>query len=316
MIFILFVLLSFFIVFISIKLSTYIDYLDKTTKLSGMILGGILLSVITSTPELITSITSLYLDNAEMALGDILGSNMFNLFILGTLCIFYMKQLYRYILPKSFATILLSIFFIYFSMIYFIEENLIIFNTFSVISIIIFIIYFIFIKNFSNNDSQNKIIKVEIIKYIKIKIIIFSILLIVSSIFLTNMADYICHTNIFFKASTIGAFLLGITTSLPEVSTTVALFKFKNFNMGFANIIGSNMFNLFVLIILDLLTINNNIFTYVDIETIYIIRATLVMNIMMACYIYLSGSNKILRYIISIITVLSYLFVWCNLIIS
>ena len=46
------------VVFASIKLSNYVDLLDKKTNLSGALLGGILLAAVTSLPELFTSISS------------------------------------------------------------------------------------------------------------------------------------------------------------------------------------------------------------------------------------------------------------------
>ena len=71
------------VVFFSIKLSDYVDLLDKTTNLSGALLGSIMLAAVTSLPELFTSITATVLikDNS-LVLGNILGSNIFNILLI------------------------------------------------------------------------------------------------------------------------------------------------------------------------------------------------------------------------------------------
>ena len=72
------------VVFSSIKLSDYVDLLDKKTNLSGALLGGILLAAVTSLPELFTSISStLFIGKNSYVVGNILGSNIFNL------CLFF-----------------------------------------------------------------------------------------------------------------------------------------------------------------------------------------------------------------------------------
>ena len=79
MIYLLYLVVAALVTFMSIKASEYVDMLDKTTSLSGAFLGGILLSAVTSLPELFTSISStLMLDQPGLCIGNILGSNLFN----------------------------------------------------------------------------------------------------------------------------------------------------------------------------------------------------------------------------------------------
>ena len=55
------------VILLSLKLSNYVDLLDKQTNLSGAFLGGVLLAAVTSLPELFTSISSVvFLDEPEM----------------------------------------------------------------------------------------------------------------------------------------------------------------------------------------------------------------------------------------------------------
>ena len=80
------------VVILSIKASDYIDLLDKNTKLSGAFLGGIMLSAVTSLPELFTSISAtVLLDRPGLCMGNILGSDLFNLGALAFFILLFSK---------------------------------------------------------------------------------------------------------------------------------------------------------------------------------------------------------------------------------
>ncbi|MDI6793019.1 MAG: hypothetical protein QME81_09155 [bacterium] len=71
------------IVFAGIKLCRYGDTIGKITGMGGIWAGAILLATITSLPELIIAISCVtVVDAPDMAIGDILGSNTFNLTII------------------------------------------------------------------------------------------------------------------------------------------------------------------------------------------------------------------------------------------
>ena len=74
------------VVLLSIKLAKYVDLLDKKTKLSGAIIGGVFLAAVTSIPELFTSISAIFIvpgaESSQMVIGNILGSDLFNSFVL------------------------------------------------------------------------------------------------------------------------------------------------------------------------------------------------------------------------------------------
>ena len=69
------------IIFLSYKLGDYVDLLDKKTKISGAFIGGIVLAAVTSLPELFTSVTAAMKKNSDIAVGNIVGSNIFNILV-------------------------------------------------------------------------------------------------------------------------------------------------------------------------------------------------------------------------------------------
>ena len=80
------------VVWFSILASRYIDMIDRSTRISGAFLGGVLLSAITSLPELFTSISATVLiDNPSLCIGNILGSNLFNFAMLAVVILSFLK---------------------------------------------------------------------------------------------------------------------------------------------------------------------------------------------------------------------------------
>ena len=84
---VLFLFLAGLTIYLSFKLSYYADILNKTSNISGVFIGGILLAGLTSLPEFVTCLSSIFLNNPYLAIGDILGSNFFNISIM---CLYYL----------------------------------------------------------------------------------------------------------------------------------------------------------------------------------------------------------------------------------
>ena len=67
-----------------------------------------------------------------------------------------------------------------------------------------------------------------------------------------------------------GAIFLGITTSLPEVVTFYALVSIGSYDLALSNIVGSNLFNLLVLSIGDVL-VGESIYSFSDSDTLFLV---------------------------------------------
>ena len=294
---ILFLVLACLTAFVSIKLSYYGDILSKQTKISTAFIGGLLIAAVTSLPEFVTSISAVILDNPSLSFGDILGSNMFNIFALSIYNLFFFK---KFIFSNSKST------FLHECLILLIEYIFILLNLRILTTIVLFILYFLYAFKVSKTENK-EIQETKTEKYPLLKFIIVGILLIILSILLTLQADKLTHTYPHISSSTIGAILLGITTSLPEVVSTFALIKYDNYDMAIANILGSNIFNFLVLSISDLFN-DNSIYNMVDINSkMYLYGGILVTILLLGSLI---KKNKFLSVVLSIIISLSYLIVW------
>ena len=297
-------LLAFFTIYTSIKLSYYGDELSKQTKLGTAFIGGLLIASITSLPEFVTSLSAIIFDNPTLSFGDIVGSNMFNIFVLSVYNIYFFKlNFFKNTSKKHIIECLILL----------IEYIFIIIGTFnqlisyiSIILVIMYILYMIFV--FKSKSEEKEEISNE--KHIIIKFVLTAFLMTILSIFLTYEADKISKIYPNFSSSTIGAILLGITTSLPEVVTTFALINLNNFDMAVSNMLGSNIFNFLVLSISDFFIKNDNIYNYSDrYSLLYLIGGFLII-ILLSLSILFKKRSRIFYIFLSILIILSYLYVW------
>lgn len=258
---ILYVLLAGAVIFFSVKLSDYVDLLDKKTKISGAFLGGILLAAITSLPELFTSLTAtviLPVPDNHYVLGNILGSNAFNLILFVIIFgIFFKKMVDSKVSKGNLVTILITtVLYIITTLASLIFDGKgLLWGWFNPLSLAVVAVYIVSILvTPKEEESENKETDSQLtVKQIIIRFIIFSILLIAASIGVTYVVDWVA--SLFNIGATIGgALFLGIATSLPELTSTFNLCRKKNFNAAYGNILGSGVFNFFILAIADALS--------------------------------------------------------------
>lgn len=250
------------VVFASMKLSDYVDLLDKKTNLSGALLGGILLAAVTSLPELFTSISStLFINKNAFVLGNILGSNLFNMCLFFIPYIFFFGALCKAKVGKSHLLSMLFIGLLYIAVSvagFVFNFNHILWGWFNPISILIVAIYAISIwktpKTEEPEDNEEDKSKLTV-KQIAILFVVFAVLLITMSIGITYHTNWLVNT-FGFGDTFGGALFLGVATSLPELTSTINLCKKKNYDAAYGNILGSCVFNFVILSFADVLSFN------------------------------------------------------------
>ncbi len=274
MVYIQYVALAAGVVWLSMKASKYVDLLDKKTSLSGAFIGGVMLSAVTSLPEVFTSLSSaLLLDSPGLSIGNILGSNLFNLCVLATLVLFSTTGFYKAKIASSHVKVALYVFAIYAVML----GNMIGWLGFSLFSIsiasvLIIIIYIFAIRDLADENGDNGEVEEDVeddglsVKQVVFRFILVSIGIITLSILITYVTDEI-STALNLGTGLAGALFLGIATSLPELSSSYALFKMKNYNIAIGNIVGSNLFNFTILSMTDIVYFGKGVYDYSDPKT-------------------------------------------------
>lgn len=246
------------VVFLAIKLSNYVDLLDKKTKLSGALLGGILLAAVTSLPELFTSLTgTIGLGNNKLVLGNIMGSDFFDVIIFGVVYFLFFKkftqgkvgkQHYYTIFFASLMVVTVTIAAFVFN-----KQGWLIggrFNPMSFVIIILYVLSVVFTPKTEEKTEKEEDKSKLTVKQIWILFAICSLVLIGASIGVTYVTDQVV-TGFNMGATFGGSLFLGVATSLPEITATIALCKKKNFDAAYGDIFGSCVFNIIILAIAD-----------------------------------------------------------------
>lgn len=255
------------VVYASVRASHYIDLIDRSTRLSGAFLGGVLLSAVTSLPELFTSLSAtLVLHKPSMCLGNILGSNLFNIAMLSCVMLLTLRSTGRVRFAKGNMTVAAYLILIYAVMALdfagILDVHL---GSLNVITLIFIVIYALAVRHLSGEESVADDGKDEPVtlslRAIVLRFIAASIAIIVLSILMTYITDAVAERYSIGEGFA-GALLLGIATSLPEVSSTIALFRIRNYDIAAGNIVGSNLFNIIVLCIADIACFHESVYLY------------------------------------------------------
>ncbi|MBQ3501184.1 MAG: cation transporter [Oscillospiraceae bacterium] len=277
MIYVLYLVVAALVTFMSIKASEYVDMLDKTTSLSGAFLGGILLSAVTSLPELFTSISStLMLDQPGLCIGNILGSNLFNYAMLSFFILTAVAKFAKCSLAKIHFVVAVSVV----AMGLLIVCNKYGFLAFdignvSVTSVLIILLYvltvWIMYKKGGTSETEDDGEPVTLSrKQILTRFTVVSIGIVVFSVILTYITDEL-SVRLNLGKTVAGALFLGVATSLPETASTFTLFKIRNYDIAVGNIVGSCLFNFTILSVADFFYRGGGIYTIADTSTMNLI---------------------------------------------
>lgn len=229
--------------------------ISKHLGISTILIGVIVVGFGTSTPELLVSIKASLTGESDIALGNIVGSNIANiLLILGLASVITPivcddKAIKR----DSFAVLISSILLIIFSYFQIINriEGLIMFSC--------LIMYLIYSYKMEKKDKALAIIS----KFVKtaheqeakefIDGMSFSVSLFVSIsgiIMLFFGADFLVQgassiaRKLGISEAVIGLSLVAVGTSLPELATAISASIKKNSDVVIGNVLGSNLFNI------------------------------------------------------------------------
>ena len=209
-----------------------------------IIVGMTVVSFATSAPELIVSINAALNGYPDLAVGNIVGSNIANLALVLGIVVFITpikieKVFYKYDWP---AMILVTLLF-YFSLKS--DYSLSFFE--SVLFIIVLIAYLIFLIFYQKSrvNDQEELNVDKSMKYLKIlSLIIFGgfFLWLGSEVLIKGSISL--ATKLGISERIIGVTIVAFGTSIPELSTSIVAIINKEQNISLGNLIGSNIFDM------------------------------------------------------------------------
>ena len=258
-------------------------------NLSKVVIGLTVVSFATSAPELLISISSALKGSSDIAISNVLGSNIANLgLVLGTaLCFTSIK------IPKSNIKYDWTFMMFVSILFYFFLKDFVINRIEGLILFVTLIIFLFFIVKIRKDEHMDDVVENEKVSNFKILLlIIFSSLLLYfgSELFVKNSIYFANYFGV--SERVIGLTLVAIGTSLPELVTTlVAIYK-SELDISIGNIIGSNIFNILAVIgitslITDLNILSESILSF-DIYVMIFFSFILLI-------FYLSSKNRFLN---------------------
>lgn len=305
-----FLVFAFLTIFLSVKISCYADSLSKCGVINNALAGGIILAGVTALPEFVTCFSSIFLGNMSLAMGDVLGSNLFNFFMICVFDIIFVKKMIfcNSSLSHAITLVLLIINYLFlFCFCTFLSFDL---GFVGIPSVVIFVTYLFYVMFLAKKDSFVCINDYGVnTKYLVLKLVIASVCMVLSSVILTVIVNNLSFVYQSFSSSFLGAIFLGVTTSLPEVVTFYTLISVNNYDLAFADIFGSNMFNLLVLGFGDLFG-KGVIYSFCDKGSVFIILFGFIFSFLCLfssrrnCYSFISYC------LVSLVVVLLYIGFW------
>lgn len=246
------------------KVARYGDVIAEKTGLGGVWIGLVLIAALTSLPELFNGISAVTLVDAPgLTIGNLLGANMFNLFNLALLDLAHRNSSILAVVGKTHR--LTGIFSLV--MVFFIAGFILISSRFHIMDIgwigwytpFILLLYFVFARTLYRYEQRHpSLLETELeytdlsLKKIYLHFSISAVFIIGAGIWLPFIGDEIAGVY-GWGQSFVGSLFLAFSTTLPEITVSFAAMRIGAKDLAVANLIGSNLFNLTIIPIDDLL---------------------------------------------------------------
>lgn len=245
------------IVLAGIRLAPYGEALGNRTGIGQGWIGLLFLATLTSIPELTTTVSGASLGVPNIALGNAFGSNLFNVAIISIMDIlllgrgpFLLKARGYHTLSGGIAVLLTLV-----GVLGILVAPRVSFLGISPVSWLILVGYVGGVFLLFHAERHEVVEAPEQGEGLSLRAAIlgFAIcaaVIVVSGIFLVRASKAISLTS-GLSASFMGAVLVAIVTSLPELATSIGALRIGAYDMIVGNLFGSNMFNILTIFFAD-----------------------------------------------------------------
>lgn len=248
-----------------VRLSRYGDIIAEKSGMSRGWVGLILLATVTSLPELVTGLSAVTVAQApDIAVGDILGSCVFNLLIIVVLDFLYRKEsIYTRarqgnVLSAGYGIALIG--FVGFNLLLYRDGPLPAIAHVGLYTPVIFLLYLLAMRSLYRYE------KAQVSEYVEDRAELYpdtslkqavrgyamaAMAVVAAGIWLPFIAKDLALVMAW-EQSFVGTLFVAAITSAPEVVVTVAALRIGAVDLAIGNLFGSNMFNIVLLAIDDL----------------------------------------------------------------
>ncbi len=246
------------------KVAKYGDIIAEKSGLGGVWIGLVVIAVVTSLPELFTGVSAIRLvDAPDLTIGNLLGANMFNMLNLALLDFIHRNGSLLAVVSRthqltgvfSLLLVLLVAIFVFIS------------SQFHPMGIgwigwytpVIILLYLAFVRLIFLFTKRHPLLQESGLAYgeespgkVYLYFVISAAFIIGAGIWLAFIGNEIAQVY-GWGQSFVGSLFLAFTTTLPEITVSFAAMRIGANDMAVANIIGSNLFNMTIIPIDDLL---------------------------------------------------------------
>jgi cation:H+ antiporter len=219
----------------------------------NIVIGLTIVAFGTSAPELVVNVFAAVNNNTEIVLGNIIGSNIFNVLgILGICAVIYPLKVKNNTTWLEIPLSLLAAVAVYVvaNDVFFdgADENLIS-RTDGLILLLFFAIFLVYNITLSINSPDEGEVEAKRFTYWKGALFIVLGLagLVIGGRLIVSSAVSIAQ-SFGLSERVIGLTIVSIGTSLPELATSVVAVRKRNLDIAIGNIVGSNIFNIFFIL--------------------------------------------------------------------
>ena len=246
------------------KIARYGDIIAEKTGLGGVWIGLVLIAMLTSLPELFNGVSAVTLvDAPDLTIGNLLGANMFNLFNLALLDLVHHNGSILAVVGKTHR--LTGIFSLI--MVLFVAGFILISSRYHIMDIgwigwytpFIVLLYFIVARSIYHYEQRHPSLKETVFEYadkslrhVYLNFSISAVFIIGAGLWLAFIGDEVSEVY-GWGQSFVGSLFLAFTTTLPEITVSFAAMRIGAKDLAVANLIGSNLFNLTIIPLDDLL---------------------------------------------------------------
>ena len=243
----------------------------KALKIPSLIIGLTLVSIGTSLPELSVSVTAALSGNADISYGNVIGSNIFNVFVVIGASAIFTPMIIDKAMKKYDIPILLGIYGL-FAIFSFVITPKVLDRVESIIFCLLFIGYLVFLVLRTKKEGAQEVEEEETEEkprkmWINIVFILAGLAAIVAGgEFVVTTAETLALMAGMSKLL-VGLTIVAVGTSLPELVTSMVAAKKGENDIAVGNAVGSSIFN--ILLILGVAStikpIRFELSTYIDV---------------------------------------------------
>ncbi len=246
-----------FVVLAGVALARYGDQVADITGWGTLWVGTILVSIATSLPELMTNITAVRIDAPGLALGNVFGADMINIFAISLVAIvFGIRNLFQNQPRDTQTLVIVAIVLGIIAFVFGALRDWALGPT-SVGAVVIAVGYVVGMKLVYNAGAEGRAAAAEEgngdageqttgASRVWTGFFVAAAVVLIAAYFLALSADGIAEATGLGR-SFIGVLLVSIVTTLPEASVTVAAAMRRSYGLVLGNIYGSCAFNLFII---------------------------------------------------------------------